>query len=141
MRMDWRFDSGWSTRAVNSQQVLGRGDGRHRTNFGGEDPPFEPSVKSQTFPSTAAARPVGPATACAWASVGKLSMRQNSGPDGNCEIFFSATDLTSNFCSDATDDDVAAAQAKNATANTKRRCVMGNSSEGRTRPDKSSPLK
>ena len=56
-----------------------------------DDPPFGPSVKSQTLPDTSAASPVGPAAACACASVGKLSIRQNKGPGGNCWTFFSAT--------------------------------------------------
>src|SRR5665811_1241482 len=73
----------------------------------GDDPPFGPSVKSQTLPATSAASPVGPAAACACASVGKLSIRQNNGPGGNCWIFFSATGLISNFCADAVDDDSA----------------------------------
>jgi hypothetical protein len=46
-------------------------------------------VKSQTLPDTSVARPVGPASACACASVGKFSSRQNNGPAGNCSIFFS----------------------------------------------------
>src|SRR4029077_17410840 len=73
----------------------------------GDDPPFGPSVKSQTLPATSAASPVGPAAACACASVGKLSMRQNNGPGGNCWTFFSATGLISNFCAEAVDGDSA----------------------------------
>ena len=71
----------------------------------GEDPPFGPSVKSQTLPATSAASPVGPPAACACMSVGMLSIRQNNGPAGNCLIFFSATGLTSNFWADAVEAD------------------------------------
>src|SRR5882724_11438065 len=61
-------------------------------------PPFWPSVKSQTLPEIAAANDVGLAAAalCAWSSVGKFSIRQYSGPDGNPLSFFSATGLTTN---------------------------------------------
>src|SRR5215831_5251290 len=83
----------------------------------GDDPPFGPSVKSQTLPATSAASPVVPAAACASASVEKLSMRQNNAPDGNCGIFFSATDLTSNFGSDASDNE--SDSAKMAAVHTK----------------------
>src|SRR5471030_533242 len=71
----------------------------------GDDPPFGPSVKSHTLPATSAASAVGPAAACACASVEQFSMRQNNGPAGNCLIFFSATDLTSNCWADAVEAD------------------------------------
>src|SRR6185312_15345284 len=85
----------------------------------GDDPPFAPRVNNQAFPAASAASAVGPAAACAWASVGKLSMRQNSGPAGKREILFSATGLISNFAAAATEGDsnspdVAIAQAKSA---------------------------
>src|SRR5262245_51755801 len=60
-------------------------------------PPFGPSVKSQTLPDTSAASDVSPAAACAWASDGKFSTRQNRGPVGSCFSFFSATFLISTF--------------------------------------------
>src|SRR5215472_11084564 len=63
-----------------------------------EDPPFGPSVNSQALPEASAASAVGPAAACAWARVGKLSIRQNSGPGGNCRTLRSAIDLTSHCC-------------------------------------------
>src|ERR1700719_5149479 len=70
----------------------------------GDDPSFGPSVNSQTLPATSATSAVGPAAAWACASAGKLSIRQNNGPGGSCSIFFSATDLISNSCAEATDD-------------------------------------
>src|SRR5665213_1186450 len=91
----------------------------------GDDPPLGPSVKSQTLPATSAASPVGPAAACACVSVGKLSIRQNNGPAGNCLIFFSATGLTSNFWADAVeadnrDPDIATATHATRTRNDRR---------------------
>src|SRR6185437_6964901 len=85
----------------------------------GDDPPCLPSVNSHALPSTWAASAVGPAAACAWASVGKLSMRQNKGPGGSCETFFSAIGLISNFAAaaiqgDNNNPDVATAQATSA---------------------------
>src|SRR5262245_21963736 len=62
----------------------------------GDDPPFAPRVNNQALPAASAASPVGPAAACACASVGKVSMRQNNGPSGSCVILFSTTGLTCN---------------------------------------------
>jgi hypothetical protein len=70
----------------------------------GEDLPFEPSVNSQTLPAASALSAVGPAAACAWASVGKVSIRQNNCSGGNCEIFLSAIGFISNRCAQAGDD-------------------------------------
>src|SRR5439155_27288009 len=70
-----------------------------------DDSPFGPSVNNQTLPATSAASAVGPAAACACASVGKLSIRQNNGPSGKRVIFFSTTGLTSNVCAVALDGD------------------------------------
>src|SRR5690242_13435578 len=67
----------------------------------GEDPPGGPSVNSQTFPAACTASAVGPAAASAWARFGKLSMRQNHGPGGNCMTFFSANGVTLNSCARA----------------------------------------
>src|SRR5580704_14105082 len=83
----------------------------------GDDPSFGPSVNSQTLPATSATSAAGPAAAFACSSVEKLSIRQNNGPGGSCSIFFSATDLISNSCAEATDDDnnkaaIAAAHSK-----------------------------
>jgi hypothetical protein len=62
-------------------------------------------VNNQIVPATSAASAVGPAAACACASVGKLSIRQNSGPSGKRVIFFSATGLTSSVCVAALEGD------------------------------------
>jgi hypothetical protein len=63
-------------------------------------------VNSQAFPAVFAASAVGPAAAAsACARVAKVSMRQNKGPGGNCATFFSAIDVTSNFCAEAIGDD------------------------------------
>ena len=50
-------------------------------------------MKSQTLPLDSATRPIGPAAACAWASVAKLSTRQKSSPAGSSATFFSASGL------------------------------------------------
>src|SRR5262249_11429665 len=62
----------------------------------GDDPPFAPRVNNQALPATSAASPVGPAAACASASVGKVSTRQNNDPSGSRVTFFSTTGLTCN---------------------------------------------
>src|SRR4029450_298697 len=62
------------------------------------EPPLGPSVKSQTLPATSAGSDVGPAAACACASVGKFSICQYSGPAGSWLSFFSATGLMTNCC-------------------------------------------
>src|SRR5262249_55590037 len=64
----------------------------------GDDPPGGPSVKSHAVPSTSAASAVVLATACALPGGGEMSTRQNNGPGGSCETFFSATGVISNFC-------------------------------------------
>src|SRR5581483_9244210 len=83
-----------------------------------DDAPFGPSVNSQSLPAASAASAVGPAAACAWASVGKVSMRQNNGPGGNRAIFLSAIGLTSNCCAKAGDhtgaaNNIAASHGRN----------------------------
>src|SRR5882672_10204081 len=80
----------------------------------GDDPPSGPSVNSQTLPAASAASPVGPAAACACASVGKLSIRQNSVPGGNRSIFLSAIDLISKLCAHAADNDIDSPDIANA---------------------------
>src|SRR6266404_3011066 len=69
-----------------------------------DDPPAAASVKSHTLPADSAANPVGPAAACASASVGKFSSRQKSGPAGNSATFFSANGLTTSTCCAIADD-------------------------------------
>ena len=64
--------------------------------------PAGPSVKSQILPPDWATRPIGPAAACAWVSVAKLSTRQNSGPAGNSATFFSASGLMTSVPEPAT---------------------------------------
>ena len=46
-------------------------------------------MKSQTLPEISAASAVGPATVCASAKVGKVSILQNSGPCGSSFSLFS----------------------------------------------------
>jgi hypothetical protein len=69
-----------------------------------DEPPAGPSVNSQAWPRDSAASAVGPAAAWAWASVGKVSSRQNSGPEGSRSSFCSASGLiVSAGCAAATD--------------------------------------
>ena len=80
-------------------------------------PPFGPSVNSQTLPATSAASDVGPEAAFAAASVPKFSMRQYSGPDGNCLSFTSVTgSTTSLLCAAAVEGADAIAKSDNASA-------------------------
>src|SRR5262245_40414106 len=60
-------------------------------------PPLAPRVNSHTLPATSAASEVGPAAACASASVAKVSSRQYSDPAGSSFSFLSATGLISNL--------------------------------------------
>src|SRR3989454_11900651 len=75
-----------------------------------DDPLAGPSLKSQTLPPDSTANPHRPATACACASVGEFSIRQKSGPSGNCNTFFSVSTLVTRDpggkpCCAATADD------------------------------------
>ena len=97
------FGARGATGPIYAQEVFRGGERGHRPYLShlaaaGDDPPGGPSVKSQALPATSAASAVGLAAACALARVGKVSMRQNNGPGGSCDTFFSATGVTSNFC-------------------------------------------
>src|SRR4029453_8966904 len=86
------------------------------------EPPLGPSVKSQTLPATSAGSDVGPAAACACASVGKFSICQYSGPAGSWLSFFSATGLMTNCCcAAAVDGDSNIPIVHSKTANATRR--------------------
>jgi len=69
-----------------------------------DDLPAGPSVKSQILPPDSATNPVGPAAACACATVRKFSIRQKSGPAGSSDNFFLTSGLaTSLSCAVAID--------------------------------------
>src|SRR3989442_6948871 len=92
-----------------------------------DDPLAGPSLKSQTFPPDSAASPHRPATARDCASVREVSIRQTSGPSGNCRTFFSVSTLITRdpggkaCCATTADDNRNAADTRTATALTRRR--------------------
>src|SRR2546425_4621732 len=92
-----------------------------------DDPLAGPSLKSQTLPPDSTANPHRPATACACASVGEFSIRQKSGPSGNCNTFFSVSTLITRdpggkaCCATTADDNRNASDTRTATALTRRR--------------------
>src|SRR5689334_17786354 len=109
MRVHRRFGAGRSPGLNNAQEVFGGGNRRHRPYLShlvtaGRRPAGRPKCEEPHPPATSAASAVELATACAEASLGKVSMRQNNGPGGSCETFFSARGLMSNFCAWAADE-------------------------------------
>src|SRR5581483_11987426 len=78
-----------------------------------DDPPAGPSVKSHSVPADSAASPQGPAAACACASVGKRSIRQNSSPAGRSATRFSASGLMTSRCCPSVADGRSHAPAPN----------------------------
>src|SRR3989454_1195847 len=92
-----------------------------------DDPLAGPSLKSQTLPPDSTANPHRPATACACASVGEFSIRQKSGPSGNCNTFFSVSTLVTRDpggkagCATTADDNRNATDIRTATALTRCR--------------------
>src|SRR3989337_3551384 len=93
-----------------------------------EDPPLGASVKSQALPAASAAKPIGPAAACASARLGKFSNRQYSPglPAGNAATFFSARTLSARdpagrpCCATAAGDNRDVTKIKTATTRPRR---------------------